>query len=160
MEYKKALNLAAALCSKKEYCRDDIRKKLLAWEISPEDCDRMLDFLQKNRFIDEARFASFYARDKFRFNRWGVQKISLMLRQKGIPSDIVREALATLDSSEYEATCMALLKQKCRTLRDADALKAKARLFRFCLGRGFDYETIQKCYDLLKKDTTGPDFCI
>ena len=90
MDYKKALNLAASLCSKKEYCCDDIRKKLLAWEIAPEDCSRILDFLQKNKFIDEARFASFYARDKFRFNRWGVQKIGLMLRQKGI-SDQQRE---------------------------------------------------------------------
>ena len=47
MDYKKALNLAASLCSKKEYCCDDIRKKLLAWEITPKDCNRILDFLQK-----------------------------------------------------------------------------------------------------------------
>lgn len=151
MDYKKALNLAASLCSKKEYCCDDIRKKLLAWEIAPEDCGRILDFLQKNKFIDEARFASFYARDKFRFNRWGVQKIGLMLRQKGIPSGIIRDALATLDASEYETTCLSLLKQKLRAIHDTDALQTKAKLFRFCLGRGFDYETIQKCYDLLKK---------
>ncbi len=151
MDYKKALNLAASLCSKKEYCCDDIRKKLLAWEITPEDCSRILDFLQKNRFIDEARFASFYARDKFRFNRWGVQKIGLMLRQKGISSDIIREALSTLDASEYETTCLSLLKQKLRAIHDTDALQTKAKLFRFCLGRGFDYETVRKCYDLLKK---------
>ena len=148
MDYKKALNLAASLCSKKEYCCDDIRKKLLAWEITPEDCNRILDFLQKNRFIDEARFASFYARDKFRFNRWGMKKINLMLRQKGIPSDIVRSALATLDASEYETTCLSLLKQKYTTLFRS---QTKAKLFRFCLSRGFDYETIQRCYDLLKK---------
>lgn len=151
MDYKKALNLAASLCSKKEYCCDDIRKKLLAWEITPKDCNRILDFLQKNRFIDEARFASFYARDKFRFNRWGMKKINLMLRQKGIPSDIVRSALATLDASEYETTCLSLLKQKYRSLHDRDELQTKAKLFRFCLSRGFDYETIQRCYDLLKK---------
>ena len=151
MDYKKALNLAASLCSKKEYCCDDIRKKLLAWEITPKDCNRILDFLQKNRFIDEARFASFYARDKFRFNRWGVQKIGLMLRQKGISSDIIREALSTLDASEYETTCLSLLKQKLRAIHDTDALQTKAKLFRFCLGRGFDYEPVRKCYDLLKK---------
>ena len=145
MDYKKALNLAASLCSKKEYCCDDIRKKLLAWEIAPEDCSRILDFLQKNKFIDEARFASFYARDKFRFNRWGVQKIGLMLRQKGISSDIIREALSTLDASEYETTCLSLLKQKLRAIHDTDALQTKAKLFRFCLGRGFDYETVRKC---------------
>ena len=74
-----------------------------------------------------------------------------MLRQKGIPSDIVRSALATLDASEYETTCLSLLKQKYRSLHDRDELQTKAKLFRFCLSRGFDYETIQRCYDLLKK---------
>lgn len=151
MDYKKALHTAASLCSKKEYCCDDIRKKLLLWEITPEDCEHILDFLKKNKFIDESRFAAFYARDKFRFNRWGQQKIRLMLRQKGIPSSVITEALSTLNPTDYETTCLSLLKQKSKTIKDIDPLKAKARLFRFCLGRGFDYETILKCYDLLMK---------
>lgn len=158
MDYKKALNLAAGLCSKKEYCCYDIRKKLLSWEIVPEDCERILDFLRKNKFIDESRFAAFYARDKFRFNRWGQQKISLMLHQKGISSVIIKEALATLNASEYETTCLSLLQQKNKTLKDTDPLKAKAKLFRFCLGKGFDYETIRKCYGRLNRKEEGPDY--
>lgn len=157
MDYKKALNLAAGLCSKKEYCLQDIRKKLLSWETAPEDCERILEFLQKNRFIDESRFASFYAKDKFRFNRWGEQKISLMLRQKGIPADIIREALATWDTSEYETTCLSLLKQKRKAIRDTDPLKVKAKLFRFCLSRGFDYDTIRRCLQQLEFRESEPE---
>lgn len=149
MDYQKALNLAANLCSKKEYCCSDIRRKLLLWEISPEDSERILGFLKKNKFIDESRFAAFYARDKFRFNRWGEQKIAQMLKQKGIAPDMISEALTSLNAADYRETCLTLLKQKQKSIKDTDPVKIKAKLFRFCLSRGFDYNTIQHCYNQL-----------
>lgn len=149
MDYQKALNLAANLCSKKEYCCSDIRRKLLLWEISPEDSERILGFLKKNKFIDESRFAAFYARDKFRFNRWGEQKIAQMLKQKGIAPDMISEALSSLNTTDYHETCLTLLKQKQKSIKDTDPVKIKAKLFRFCLSRGFDYDTIQHCYNQL-----------
>ena len=82
MDTPKALKTVTAFCSKKEYCRQEIRQKLEKWEIAEKDIDTILEFLQKNNFINEQRYAQFYARDKFRFNKWGKQKISLMLKQK------------------------------------------------------------------------------
>ena len=81
MDTSKALKTVTTLCSKKEYCRQEIRQKLEKWEIAEKDIDTILEFLQKNNFINEQRYAQFYARDKFRFNKWGKQKISLMLKQ-------------------------------------------------------------------------------
>lgn len=160
MDMKKALNATAALCSKKEHATSDIRRKLENWGISAEEQEKIIDFLQKNKFLDDRRFARFYARDKFRFNKWGKQKIAASLRQKQINETIISEALNQLETTDYSATCLHLLQQKLKSSKESDPMKQKAKLIRFGLSRGFDYETIQKCYNQLKKDTTEQDFRI
>lgn len=145
MTPEKALNVLAGMCSKKEYCSQDIREKLLKWEIPEKDIVRILDFLHQNKFVDDNRFAIAYARDKFRFNKWGRQKINQMLRQKGVATPIISEALSALGTEDYDKTCMALLHGKLKTLKEDSPIKTKAKLIRFAASRGFDYDTINRC---------------
>lgn len=145
MDAKKALNIVAGQCSKKEYCTFDVMTKLERWELSEKDIAEIMEFLVKNRFLDDCRFAEAYTRDKHRFNRWGKLKIGQMLRQKHVADSIIEEALATLPEEESDTTCMSLLQQKSQGLREEDPCKRKAKLFRFALSRGFDYETISRC---------------
>lgn len=152
MDTKKALSLTAAMCSKKEYCRQDIIKKLEQWEIAEKEWDTVLDYLTKNKFIDEARFAAFYARDKFRFNKWGKIKIAHSLKQKGIPPDIIREALQLLPAQDQEETCLYLLRQKMKSIKENEPVKIKAKLMRFASGRGFDFDTIGRCLNMLEAE--------
>lgn len=57
---KKALNIVAGQCSKKEYCSFDILKKLQRWELEEKILPRS-EFLVKNHFLDDTRFAEAYA---------------------------------------------------------------------------------------------------
>lgn len=152
MDAKKALNIAAGLCSKKEYCASDILQKLERWEIPAKEQAEIIAFLIKNKFIDENRFAVFYARDKFRFNRWGKQKITQMLKQKSISPEVIAGALSELDDTDYDETCLSLLKQKMKSIKDTDPYKIKAKLFRFGLSRGFDYDTTGRAVSRLLQD--------
>lgn len=152
MEAKKALKIVAAQCSKKEYCCSDILQKLEKWEITEKEQAEIIAFLIKNKFINENRFATSYARDKFRFNKWGRQKIAQMLKQKGIPSPTITEALQSLDREDYDGTCLALLVQKRKNIHDTAPYTIKAKLFRFALSRGFDYETIDRAVKQMGED--------
>ncbi|WP_418535659.1 regulatory protein RecX [Odoribacter laneus] len=152
MDTPKALKTVTAFCSKKEYCRQEIRQKLEKWEIAEKDIDTILEFLQKNNFINEQRYAQFYARDKFRFNKWGKQKISLMLKQKKIAPDFISQALSELDKEAYEQTCLQLFRQKQLKFKEKKDIQNIPRLVRFGLSRGFDYDTIRRCLDLLKAE--------
>lgn len=145
MTPEKALNTMAAICSKKEYCSQDVRKKLQKWEVPENEITRILDFLYKNKFVDDSRFAAFYARDKFRFNKWGPQKINQMLRQKGIAHPVIANALAALSPDAHDETCMVLLRGKLKTLKPDTPIRTKAKLIRFAAGRGFDFDTINRC---------------
>lgn len=159
MDPKKALNIAAGLCSKKEHCCREIREKLEKWEIPENEINRILDFLTQNKFIDESRFAIAYARDKFRFNKWGKQKITQMLRQKDIRPDLIRQALDSLGKNEYEEACLKLLLQKKKNTKATDnPLKDKNRLVRFALSRGFDYDTVRRCIERPEFGQTNEEY--
>lgn len=153
LDAKKALKITAGLCSKKEYCCSDIQKKLDVWEITPQEQTEIIAFLIKNKFIDEERFATFYARDKFRFNKWGKQKIAQMLKQKNIASNIITAALSSLNEQDYDQTCLSLLQQKRKSIKDTDSYQIKAKLFRFGLSRGFDYDTVNRTLEHIQKNT-------
>ncbi len=146
---EKALNLAASLCSKKEYCSKAIREKLQNWELPEKDISQIMDFLIRHQFIDDRRYATIYAEDKFRFNHWGKQKITRMLRQKGIPGEIITEALSGIAPAAYAENCLEILRQKLRTLPPEEPYKSKGKLMRFALGKGFDYDTVIHCINRL-----------
>lgn len=151
MTPEKALNRIAGMCSKKEYCSKTIQDKLQSWEIPPQEIARIMQFLIQHQFIDDRRYARIYVEDKFRFNHWGKQKITQMLRQKGIPGEIIAEALQTIDHSDYDDQCLEILQQKLKTLPTDEIYKTKAKLVRFALGRGFGYDTINRCLNRLNE---------
>lgn len=151
---EKALNIIAGQCSKKEYCSKEIRDKLQKWELKTVDIEKIMSFLCQHQFIDDSRFARIYAEDKFRFNHWGKQKITIMLHQKGISTDIITQALSILNTPSYDEGCFEILKNKMRMLpTNEESFKLKNKLIRFGLGRGFDYDTINRCLTKLLQNT-------
>jgi regulatory protein len=149
MDFKTAFNKSAALCARQERCSFEIEEKLLIWEVDRDIIDQVIKTLIEEKYIDENRFAGFYARDKFRFNKWGKQKIAFQLRQKRIAQDVINEVLEGLDDNDYGDTLLLLLKAKERSLTIGDAYKKKAALIRFAVSRGFEYDQIMKTLDFV-----------
>ena len=73
---------AEVYCSSVERCPSDVEEKIRKWGASEEVTERIMAHLQKERYLDAARFCRFYVRDKYRFNQWGRMKIAQMLRMK------------------------------------------------------------------------------
>lgn len=142
MDYKTAINKAAALCSRQEYCRSDIQKKLDKWDVSAEDGERIIQRLLEEKFIDEKRFASFFVRDKLRFNRWGRQKIAWQLRQKKLDNATIDEALEQINPEEYTEKLQEVIREKSRQVKNKEPIKQKAAIIRNAVSKGFEYDQI------------------
>jgi regulatory protein len=149
MDFKTAFNKSAALCARQERCCSEIEARLEAWEVDQTVIDQVLSRLMEEKFIDEVRFAGFYAHDKFRFNKWGKQKIAWHLRQKKIDTQIIQAVLEKLDVQAYGDALFQLLEAKLRTLTGTDHYKKKAALARFAASRGFEFSEIMKTLDRL-----------
>lgn len=139
-----ALMRLETLCAQSEQCIFDLRQKLYRWEISSNDSERIIRQLIETRFVDDARFAVAYCRDKYRFNRWGRMKIVYGLRAKQISSQDIQEALKAIDEKEYEEILVSVVKSKAQSIKDVDTYEGRTRLFRSVASRGYESELIAK----------------
>ena len=146
----KVLSRLQAQCVRREYCSKDIYDKALkALEGDADEAARILSSLQADHFVDDARYAAAFARDKASLSGWGPVKISQALRAKGIPSDDIASALSSVDAERSSQRLRALLSSKYRTLKGDS--EAKLKLLRFALGRGYTYDQVRDLVDELLK---------
>lgn len=146
---KKVADKLRTLCSRREYCRADIMKKALtALDGDVQEAENIVSMLVEERYVDDMRYASAFARDKASIAGWGSVKIRYMLSAKGISKDIINEALQEIDEGKAEARLGKLIENKARALRDDPQKRLK--LLRFALGRGYEYEEVKHVLDGLK----------
>lgn len=138
MSYDAALTKAAAVCSRGEHAEAEIRRKVLQWGANANDADRVVDWLVDNNFVDNNRYAHAFVYDKTRFDLWGRTKIRHMLRQNGVDSATIEEAMDEIDETLYLSNLKTLLTAKARTINTDDAYKAKASLMRYAASRGYE----------------------
>ena len=146
----------AALCAQAEHCEQVMRDKLKRWELDTATADRIIARLQKERYIDDARYARAFVKDKIRYNKWGRRKVEQALWQKRIADDIRQQVLGEIDENEYLDVLRPLLKQKRRTTKAENDYALNQKLVRFALGRGFTFDLIRQCLDV--NDDDFPDF--
>jgi regulatory protein len=146
--FKIALGKAMAQCSRRELCCDDIRNKLQQWGIDNNNAWKIIEILQKENFLNESRYAAAFVRDKFKYNKWGKVKISAHLKSKKIPSDIIREALDSIDHEQYIRFISELLASHRKTVKAKNQYDLKAKLLRYGLSKGFESSLL---YDILNE---------
>ena len=139
------MNRAAALCSRSEQAPSDIREKLLKWGLDPEEASKVLEQLISQGFIDEQRYARAFVNDRFAFNGWGRVKIAHQLRLKGVPNEIISEAMNLIDEEKYRERLIGLLQAKWRAVSDREPRVAWAAMMRFAASRGFEAGIAGEC---------------
>ena len=138
---EKALDKMRRLCSRREYCVSDIRTKLMKeLEGDAQKVETALNKLIEERYVDDLRYATAYARDKASISGWGATKIRYVLSAKGVAKDVISEALNEVDESKAASRLEKLLEHKYKSLKDDPQWKIK--LLRFALGRGYSYDEV------------------
>ena len=146
---EEAYERAAVLCSMYEKSETAIRKKLMEWGLKHDEIDLVVEKLTAENFINDARYAQSYVRDKFRLNKWGKVKITFNLKAGNIASSIIREALEEINNDEYRSTLTDLIVNRNKSIKAANDYDRKAKLFRFAQSRGFEQTIILEILDNL-----------
>ncbi len=141
---KKLKAKAAKYCALRERAPHEVSNKLETWGAEPEDIDAILLYLKNNNFLNEERYCRAYVLDKFRFNKWGKKKISIYLKQKGLPEEEIQKGLSHIDSNEYAGIIKDLIDQKRRSLKDSlSDFEKKQKVIQYLLQKGFSYMEIE-----------------
>ena len=104
--------------------------------------DEIVASLVKDRFVDDLRYASAFAREKSSLTGWGPVKIRFALRAKGIGESDISAALEEVDSDKALERLRRLIEQKRKSLEGDPQIRLK--LIKFALSRGYDYKDIEK----------------
>lgn len=139
-QYQKTLDYLRKLCSVREYCRKDIYDKALKRLEDDAAASKAVDQLMHEGFLSESRYAAAYARDKSSIAGWGPAKIRYMLAGKGIPRDVIDEALQEIDAGRADDKLRKLLAAKYKLLKDDPQVKIK--MLKFALSRGYEYDPV------------------
>jgi len=90
---------ALRLLGRRDYSREEMRRKLAGRGFSPGETDGALEQFETRGLLDDRklahRLAGYYSREKL----WGPQKIFQKLTQRGIPAGFIRDVIAAEEES-------------------------------------------------------------
>jgi regulatory protein len=142
-----AFRKAADYCAIQERCISEVQQKLRLWEVDKASADEIIKRLLEEGFINEHRYATSFARGKFRILHWGRIKIKIELIRKFVARDHISIALQEIDESDYLKCLQTLLEKKIITL-GGDTPENRFKAMRFAAGKGFEPELIQQIINL------------
>ena len=145
MTEEEVFNKLAATCATAEHCRFEMKEKMYRWSVPLETINHILDKLEAEKYIDEERFSKAFVSDKFRFSKWGKQKIAQALYLKKIPQSVFSKYINAIDYDEYISTLKNLIDAKRKSVRANSDYELNGKLIRFAMSRGFKLTDIKCC---------------
>ena len=133
---KQPLSLKVAairLLARREYARAELHARLLARGATRDEVERVLDELEQNGYLSDARFAQALVAQKA--GRYGRRAIAHQLRQKQVAPAAAADALASIAPTDEVADATALWQRRFGVLPKDD--REKARQVRFLQARGY-----------------------
>lgn len=147
MKPAEALVRLETLCSRSEQCTSEVVTRLVKWGIGSADQRNILASLKRDRYVDDARYAVEFVRDKVLFNRWGRVKIKAALRLKRLDNEIIDEAIDSIDEQDYRQALVEVLQAKARSMDEIESYESRMKLARHAISRGFETAMV---LDLIK----------
>lgn len=154
---KKVLSRLQMQCARREYCISDIRKKALK-ALDTDDATAagpIIEALISDGYLDEARYAAAFARDKASLSGWGPVKIRFALKAKSIPASVIDAAMEEIDAGRADEKLARLLEAKMRTLKGDPQCRLK--LLKYALSRGYEYDAVRSAVEALSSGMVVED---
>ena len=152
MTKEQALYRLTSLCAHSEYCQHDMLEKMRKWEVSVVDQASIMEYLVRERYVDEERYARHVISDKIKLNKWGRRKVEQALYMKRVPEKIYRPILEELSDEDYDEILFPLLRSKLRSVKGKDEYEIRGKLIRFALSRGFDMDIVLQAVENIMKE--------
>jgi regulatory protein len=116
----------------------EVRRRLERDGVEPATADAAVAELERQGYLDDARYARRYAEDRRTLDAWGDERIERRLREAGVPPEVVAAALGDRDPGDARAAAVALLERRLRERPSTD--RERERALGLLVRRGYDVE--------------------
>lgn len=137
-DLKKLLYAMQRHCVLGERCRRDIKQKLEKKEVDSISIDKIIGWLESEKFVDEERYASAFCNDKFKFNHWGRLKIKAELFVKEVPYPYILSGLKRITPFEYRKKIFYLSEKKLKHTQADNVYTLRDKIARHLYSKGFE----------------------
>jgi regulatory protein len=107
-----ALAIAYRYLNRRESSEAEMRARLDRAGVDPPDVEQATAILLEQGYLDDARFARLFAQDKRELDQWGGDRIRQALRGRGVPPELVEEAVAAQPGESEIERALALLRRR------------------------------------------------
>ncbi len=146
-QYPDALNTAVTMLARRACSRKEISDKLASRGCCDEVTALVLFKLEKEKLLNDQDFSEQWTRYRAGGN-YGPVKIYRELRMKGIDEETARGAVSAIEEEDQSAKALDLaMKGFCRMKPGEDPRKARQRVLRSLISRGFDWDTAKEACD-------------
>ena len=118
-------------------CRDYLKKKIFEKKLDKEYVDLIIEKLRAKKYLDDYRFAEWYAENRFYKKGVSLKRLKIELMKKGIAKDIIDEALSKTSRNDEEEILKIIAKKRSRYSDDE-------KLIAYLCRQGFQYGLVQE----------------
>lgn len=134
-------------CAHAERCHEDVRQKLISWQVAPTDIKAIIAELEAEQFIDKKRYLRAFILDKILLQRWGKDKVRYALQQKGITkAEIELQIEEHIPEQNYRGNLLYLLDKKSNSIahQNLTDIQRKQKLITYLTQKGYEYSLVRK----------------
>lgn len=123
-------------CAYQDRCTQEVRTKLATFDMPDSEKEKTVKLLVDEGYLDDERYASTFVRSKIHLKKWGVNKIKMALKMKGVNDEIISNALSEIDPEVYRKELLKVLKSK--KINETDPYKRRAKLAQYAIQKGYE----------------------
>jgi len=153
-EIGRAHEAALAFLAHRPRSRSEVVQRLRKHGYPEPAIEAALERLERAGFVDDRAFAEYWVRNREQFRPRGRYALRQELRQKGVESDVIEDALQDLD--EPDSAYRAAMEQGTQWMR-LDEASAYRKCSAFLQRRGFGYDVIQEAWTRIQAERTTDD---
>lgn len=151
--FEKAAAAIRKYCAYRERCQSEVYQRLYQMKVPRDWMEELLADLMSEDYLNEWRYAEWYARSKVNQNGWGRIKVSQGMKAKKINQALIDYALRQIDKDVYLRKLYKWIETKKNDYRRKYSEKElKWQVGRFCFQKGFPPEEFEQAWESLHGD--------
>lgn len=156
-ERQQAYVEALRFLERKPRTEKEIAQRLGQKGMTSDGIEKTIDRLQQERLVDDELYAKQWAEQRITKQKKGRMWVRQELRQKGIESELIVEALNEVNEEDEFNSAYTIGKKKWQQIK-GDALERKRKTGAFLMRRGFTGEQVRKVINrLIAEDREAED---
>ena len=145
-----ALDVAYRYLGHRDRTVAEVRRRLEAEQVQPAVLDEAVAELERQGYLDDARYARRFAEDRRTLDAWGAERIERRLLAVGVDAALIAAALDERDADEELEAALAVLRRRFPRAPSDD--RERERALGMLVRKGYELELAYDAVRAFERD--------